>query len=163
MGRFCSIAQTNFFLDGNHPSHFIGQGLFLPKFFTQSDFVDSMVVDDFSSNGDISIGSDVWIGENSTIMSGVKISDGAIVAANSHVVRNVEPYSIVGGNPARHIKFRFDRLIVDLLNELQWWNYTDDVINSILMDIRSVPTIEKIKGLISRLSKEHRDPIGDKF
>lgn len=61
------------------------------------------------TKGDITIGNNVWIGENVTIMSGVTIGDGAVTAANSHVVKDVPPYSISEGNPARHIKFRFTK------------------------------------------------------
>jgi chloramphenicol O-acetyltransferase type B len=72
----------------------------------------------------------VWIGSGATIMSGVTIGDGAIIAANSHVVKDVAPYSIVGGNPAKHIKFRFYEEQIILLLRMQWWNWDDEKIRS---------------------------------
>lgn len=73
--------------------------------------------------GDITIGNDVWIGYNATIMAGVTVGDGAIIATNSTVVKDVEPYSIVGGNPAKEIKKRFPEETVSQLLALQWWNW----------------------------------------
>lgn len=78
-----------------------------------------------TSKGDVVIGNDVWIGRQALIMSGVTIGDGAIVAANAVVVKNVPPYSIVGGNPAKQIRFRFkDDEITELLR-IKWWNWPD--------------------------------------
>jgi len=82
-----------------------------------------------ATKGDVVIGNDVWIGQNVTIMSGVTIGDGAIIANNSHVVRNVEPYSIVGGNPAKLIKYRFTKEQIEKLLEIKWWDWDDDKIN----------------------------------
>lgn len=84
------------------------------------------------SNGDVVIGNDVWIGRNVTIMSGVTIGDGCVVATNSHVVKNAEPYSIIGGNPARLIKFRFDDETIAKLCSLKWWEWDDEKINEML-------------------------------
>jgi acetyltransferase-like isoleucine patch superfamily enzyme len=148
IGRFSSIARTQFFLAGNHPSHFFSQGLFLPKYFANAETVEKTINDDFSSNGNICIGSDVWIGNFSTIMSGVKIGDGAVVAANAHVVRDVMPYSIVGGNPARHIRFRFPEAVVELMIELKWWEFDDEIINNILTRLRAAVTLAGLKELL---------------
>jgi virginiamycin A acetyltransferase len=74
------------------------------------------------------IGNDVWIGQNVTIMPGVKIGDGAIIAANSTIARNVEPYAIYGGNPAKLIKKRFEDEKIELLLKLQWWNWDEEKI-----------------------------------
>jgi acetyltransferase-like isoleucine patch superfamily enzyme len=82
-----------------------------------------------NTNGSVKIGNDVWIGQCSTIMSGVTIGDGAILAANSHVVKSVEPYSIVGGNPAKHIKYRFSPQQIKNLLEIKWWDWPDCRIN----------------------------------
>ena len=83
-------------------------------------------------NGHVVIGNDVWIADNVTIMSGIIIGNGAVVANNSHVIKNVEPYSIVGGNPARHIKYRFSEEQIKKLLEIQWWYWDDDKINKYL-------------------------------
>ena len=85
-----------------------------------------------ASNGDVIIGNDVWIGANVTIMSGVIIGDGAVIANNSHVVKNVEPYTIVGGNPAKPIRKRFDDETITKLLKLKWWDFEDNEINKIL-------------------------------
>ena len=83
------------------------------------------------SKGDVIIGNDVWIAENVTIMSGVKIGDGAILANNSHVVKDVEPYTMVGGNPAKVIKKRFSDEVIEKLLILKWWEMDDKTINEI--------------------------------
>lgn len=75
------------------------------------------------NKGDIVIGNDVWIGLDATIMPGIKIGDGAIIGAKSVVTHNVEPYTIVGGNPACVIKKRFDNEVIKTLLEIQWWNW----------------------------------------
>lgn len=77
----------------------------------------------YPQKGDINIGNDVWIGYNATIMAGVTIGDGAIIATNSTVIKDVEPYSIVGGNPATEIKKRFSKETILKLLELKWWNW----------------------------------------
>lgn len=82
-----------------------------------------------ATNGNVVIGNDVWIGLNVTIMSGVTIGDGAVIAANSHVTKNVEPYTIVGGNPAKALKKRFSDEVIDKLLQIQWWNWPDDIID----------------------------------
>ena len=81
------------------------------------------------SNGDVIIGNYVWIGKNVSIMSGVNIGDGAYLAANSHIVKDVLPYSIVGGNPAKFIKWRFDEERRKKLIEMKWWEWDDNKIN----------------------------------
>ena len=82
-----------------------------------------------NTNGSIKIGNDIWIGHGSTLMSGITIGDGAIIAANSHVIKSVEPYSIVGGNPAKHVKYRFSSEQIKKLLEIKWWDWTDYRIN----------------------------------
>jgi serine acetyltransferase len=81
-----------------------------------------------SCKGDITVGNDVWIGAKSTIMSGVKIGDGAIVAAGALVTKDVEPYSIVGGNPARLLKYRFDKSQIEELLKIEWWLWDESKI-----------------------------------
>ena len=81
------------------------------------------------TNGDVNIGNDVWIGSNVTIMSGVNIGDGAVIANNSHIVKNVDPYTIVGGNPGKFIKKRFSDETIELLLKIKWWYWDNDKIN----------------------------------
>lgn len=82
--------------------------------------------------GDTIVGHDVWIGRESVIMPGVKIGDGAIVAAYSVVTKDIEPYCIVGGNPARVIRKRFDQDLIDLLEKVQWWNLEIEKVTALL-------------------------------
>jgi len=96
------------------------------------------------------IGNDVWIGQYVTIMPGVKIGDGAIIAANSTVVKNVEPYSIVGGNPANMIKKRFDDGTIELLLKLQWWDWDE---KKIFMNLEKLAFANDIATLTSLLEK----------
>lgn len=86
--------------------------------------------------GQVLIQNDVWIGMNATIMDGVTISNGAVVAANSHVVKDVQPYSIVGGNPAKHIRFRFNEEIIKKLQIIQWWFWDE---NKIIEEFQKYP------------------------
>jgi acetyltransferase-like isoleucine patch superfamily enzyme len=87
--------------------------------------------------GDIIVGNDVWIGAKSTIMSGVKIGDGSIIGAGSTVTKDVPPYSIVAGNPAKFIKFRFTEEQIESLLQISWWNWTEDRIKSEAMTMWS--------------------------
>jgi acetyltransferase-like isoleucine patch superfamily enzyme len=93
-------------------------------------FNNSSICASANTNGNVIIGNDVWIGENVIIMSGVTIGDGAVIANNSHVVKNVEPYSIVGGNPAKLIKYRFTQIQIQKLLEIKWWDWDNNKINS---------------------------------
>ncbi|HAI83844.1 MAG TPA: chloramphenicol acetyltransferase, partial [Chitinophagaceae bacterium] len=77
----------------------------------------------YPHKGDIVIGNDVWIGYNATIMAGVTIGDGAIIATNATVVKDVPPYAVVGGNPAQIIKHRFDDATIAALLKIQWWHW----------------------------------------
>lgn len=80
------------------------------------------------SKGDTVIGNDVWIGNSATIMQGIKIGDGAIIGTNALVTKDVEPYTIVGGNPAKPIRKRFDDHTIDFLLKLAWWDWPLDKI-----------------------------------
>jgi len=123
IGKFCSIAENlKIFLgNGYHDSGCISTYPFghtkSGAVFGKEKFLDP------TTNGNIIIGNDVWIGANVTIMSGVNIGDGAIIATNSHVVKNIEPYSIVGGNPATYIKKRFDEETIKKLLQIKWWDW----------------------------------------
>jgi acetyltransferase-like isoleucine patch superfamily enzyme len=81
-----------------------------------------------ATKGNVIIGNDVWIGREALILSGVTIGDGAVIGAKALVTKDVMPYSIVAGNPAKHIRYRFDADIVAKLTELKWWNWSDSII-----------------------------------
>jgi len=133
IGNFCSIANNiKIFLGGDHSTEWIttfpfgtlNKGVFNKKL-PQSDRKN------FKRNLDVTIGNDVWIAGDVTIMAGVTIGDGVVIARNSHVVKDVKPYSVVGGNPAKHIYYRFDEETIKKLLEIKWWNLDDNIINEI--------------------------------
>ena len=95
--------------------------------------------------GNTVIGNDVWIGRESIIMPGVKIGDGAIIAAYSVVVKDVPAYTVYGGNPARFIKERFDAELKDLLLRYQWWNLEPEKLVEIL-PVLCDPDLEKLRA-----------------
>ncbi len=90
---------------------------------------------DVKSKGDTIIGNDVWIGNGATLMQGVKIGDGAIIGTNALVTKDVEPYAIVGGNPAKLIRKRFDDEKIEFLLQLSWWNWPVEKITDHLTSI----------------------------
>ena len=79
--------------------------------------------------GDVNIGNDVWIGHNVTIMPNITIGDGAVIATSSHVIKDIEPYAIYGGNPAKLIKYRFSQEQIEKLLQIKWWYWDDNKIN----------------------------------
>lgn len=102
-----------------------------------------------STNGDVVIGNDVWIGSGVTIMSGITIGDGAVLAANACVVKDVAPYHIVGGNPAKSIKQRFEDDVVEILLRLRWWELPLENIKNISKILSSKPDKAMLFELIS--------------
>jgi virginiamycin A acetyltransferase len=134
IGKFCQIATgVRFIMNGsNHAMDGISTYPF--KVINKAwEHVDMNVV----SKGDTIIGNDVWIGNSVTIMQGVKIGDGAIIGTNSLVTKDVEPYTIVGGNPARLIRKRFDEQTIDFLLQLRWWDWSIEKITQYLPAITS--------------------------
>jgi len=122
IGKFCMIASdVKFIMNGaNH----LTKGLTTYPFaIFGNGWENAMEGKSYPYKGDIVIGNDVWIGYNATIMAGVNIGDGAIIGANATVVRDVEPYTIVGGNPGAEIKKRFSDETISKLLELKWWNW----------------------------------------
>ncbi|MGE0090877.1 MAG: CatB-related O-acetyltransferase [Bacteroidales bacterium] len=122
IGKFCMIASdVKFIMNGaNHLTNAITA---YPFAIFGKGWEKAMDGKSYPQKGDINIGNDVWIGYNATIMAGVTIGDGAIIATNSTIVKDVEPYSIVGGNPAIEIKKRFTEDKIAKLLELKWWNW----------------------------------------
>lgn len=120
IGNYCSFADDIVFIAGGEHDK---------DWFSTYPFIDIWKIDELISikkkryKGDISIGNDVWIANSVILLSGVTIGDGAVLAAGSVVVKDVEPYSIVGGNPARHIKYRFDDMTIKELLQLKWWEW----------------------------------------
>lgn len=128
IGKFCSIAAGVTIILGNHNINTVTTYPFSSlKNFWPGARRDSLR--DHHTNGDVVIGNDVWLGFNVTIMSGVTIGDGAVIAANSVVTKDVIPYSIVGGSPAKILRMRHDDSVIEELMKIQWWSWSDEVID----------------------------------
>jgi virginiamycin A acetyltransferase len=127
IGKFCMIASdVKFIMNGaNHLTSAIST---YPFAIFGNGWESAMEGKSYPNKGDLVIGNDVWIGYNTTIMAGVTIGDGAIIATNTTVVKDVAPYSIVGGNPGNEIKKRFDDLTIEKLLNLKWWDWEVDKI-----------------------------------
>lgn len=139
IGKFCSIGSgASFILAGNqgHNHKWISAYPFDPKIFSNAK-------DGFRRKGDTVIGNDVWIGTEAIIMPGVKIGDGAVIGTRAVVVKDVEPYTIVGGNSAKPLKKRFSEEEINILLEVKWWEWKVEEINEALSYICS----EDILGL----------------
>ena len=130
MGKFCSIGGgVVIFLGGEHRINRISTypwaGVF--PYFKNTEHVNA-------TKGDVIIGNDVWIGDRATILSGVSIGNGAVIGASAVVTKDVSPYAVVAGNPAKLIKFRFEQDVIDSLKKIQWWDWPLEKILSELPD-----------------------------
>ncbi|WP_338733923.1 CatB-related O-acetyltransferase [Mangrovimonas cancribranchiae] len=143
IGKFCMIASDVTFIM-NGANHLTDAMSTYPFAIFGNGWEHAMEGKSYPQKGDINIGNDVWIGYNATIMAGVTIGDGAIIATNATVTKDVEPYSIVGGNPAKEIKKRFSKEIITKLLELQWWHWDIEKITSNIQNL----TDNKIEKLI---------------
>ena len=146
IGKFCSIACGTKFLfnSANHTLHSLSTYLF-PIFYDEWEhgiWADKA----WDNKGDIVVGNDVWIGQNVTVLPGVHIGDGAIIGANSVVSKDVAPYHIVGGNPIRVIRKRFDDDTIACLLQLKWWDWSADKITENL-EILCSGDISKIRDI----------------
>lgn len=127
IGKFCAIAaETKFIMTGDHKLDAISTYPF-PIF--QHGWENAYEIKDLPVKGDIIIGNDVWLGYDSLVKNGVTIGDGAIVAARAVVVKDVPPYAIVAGNPAKVVKMRFKDVDITRLLSIAWWNWDIDKIN----------------------------------
>lgn len=152
IGGFCSIgADQTVFLGGNHRTDWATTYPFGHIF---NDVFPSGGVNGGGhpvTKGHVIIENDVWIGSGCTIMSGIRIGSGSVIAAKSVVVKDVEPYTIVGGNPAKPLKKRFPDDIVESLLQIKWWDKEDEQINKIVPLLQMPPdaqTIERIAAVL---------------
>lgn len=140
IGKFCSMAAGVTLILGNHVTNTATTYPFtaLRKYWPGAR---RDAIEDHQTNGDIVIGNDVWIGSGVTIMSGVTIGDGSVIAANSVVTKDVQPYSIVGGTPAKLLRMRHSSEVIEELINIKWWNWSDELID------------ERIKYLLSDVNE----------
>lgn len=144
IGKFCQIAAgVEFVMNGaNHQMNAVST---FPFFTLEGWDASAPQKSDMPLKGDTVIGNDVWIGQNTTIMPGVHIGDGAIIGANSLVSKDVEPYTIVAGNPIRVIRKRFDDELIDLLECFKWWDKSIEEINN-LIPLLTNGDLEKVRA-----------------
>lgn len=134
LGRYCSIARNCEVGVANHPISFLSTHSFqyhYAQFPRYPFYKENIKRTTWRAHPDTHIGSDVWIGAQSVIKAGVSIGHGSIVAANSVVTKNIEPYSIVGGSPAKLIRKRFSEAQISRLLELQWWDLPIEEISTL--------------------------------
>ena len=144
IGKFCQIAAgIEFVMNGaNHQMNAVST---FPFYTLQGWDMAPPAREDMPLKGDTVIGNDVWIGQDATILPGVHIGDGAIIGANSVVASDVEPYTIVAGNPAKLIRKRFDDELIDLMLKFRWWDKSVEEINS-LIPILTCSDLKKVKA-----------------
>ena len=150
IGKFCSIACGAKFLftSGNHTLRSLSTYTF-PIFYEEWGLDTKHICDAWDNKGDIVVGNDVWIGQNAVILPGVHIGDGAIIGANSIVGSDVEPYTVVVGNPAKKLRNRFDDEMIDILLKFKWWDKSVDEINR-LIPILTCSDLDKVKSEIKK-------------
>ena len=150
IGKFCQIAAgVEFIMNGaNHQMNAVST---FPFYTLEGWDMDPPVLSDLPIKGDTVIGNDVWIGQNAVILPGVHIGDGAIIGANSVVGSDVEPYTIVVGNPAKILRKRFDEELIDLLLKFRWWDKSVVEINDLIQILTCGDLAKVRKELKARL------------
>jgi acetyltransferase-like isoleucine patch superfamily enzyme len=145
IGKYCAIGYDVRIITSNHDYRFANLQVSMYEKFNFKKKIEVV-------KGDVKIGNNVWVGDNVTILTGVTIGDGAIIGADSTVTKNVAPYSIVAGNPARTIKDRFDSDIVRVMNKVSWWNWSEKKIREnekfFTLDLTKINSQEILKSII---------------
>jgi acetyltransferase-like isoleucine patch superfamily enzyme len=152
IGRYCSIGPNVTIGEEEHPTNWLSTS---PAQYSDVQFkwfppeldaakrrlIERNLENSDEAKGNVKIGNDVWIGGGATIRRGVRIGDGAIIAGHSYVTRDVEPYSIVSGLPAKHVRYRFSESVISQLKELRWFEFD-------INDLAGIP-FERIESAIS--------------
>ncbi|MFI0822484.1 CatB-related O-acetyltransferase [Streptomyces sp. NPDC021098] len=151
IGKYCAIASgTRFLMAGaDHPT--MGVSTF-PFTMFGGEWTERTldIVTGMPSRGDTVVGNDVWFGYQCTVMPGVRIGDGAVIAAGAMVTADVPPYTVVGGNPARAIRRRFDDADIDRLSRAAWWDWPVDLVTEQARTIMAGTPAD-----IARIAAEH--------
>lgn len=147
IGKYCSIADgVTILLGGEHRIDWLSTYPFSVLWKSAKGFVGHP-----KQKGDVVIGNDVWIGKNALILSGVKIGNGAVIGASCVVTRNVPPYTVVAGNPARVVKERFAPVHCEALERIAWWNWTDEKVQ------QALPLL--LSGNVDQFITAHDQPV----
>jgi phosphonate metabolism protein (transferase hexapeptide repeat family) len=155
IGKFCSIAAMTRINPGNHPMHRASQAHFTYRasaYFAGED--DEQELFAWRRAHRVTIGHDVWIGHGAIVLPGRCIGDGAVIAAGAVVTKDVAPYAIVAGNPARLIRPRFPQDIAARLEALAWWDWPHDQLRAALRDFRALSA----EGFLDRYEGSGRAP-----
>lgn len=149
IGKFCQIADgVEFVMNGaNHQMNAVST---FPFYTLEGWDMNAPAMSDLPLKGDTVIGNDVWIGQNAVILPGVHIGDGAIIGANSVVGSDVDPYTIVVGNPAKVLRKRFDDELIELMLHLKWWDKSINEINEFI-PVLTCSDLESVKVKIRQL------------
>ncbi|MCO6393118.1 type B chloramphenicol O-acetyltransferase [Aliihoeflea aestuarii] len=143
IGSFCSIGSGAAFIMAGNQGHRNDWISTFPFYWMSEIPAFEGAENGFSPSGDTVVGNDVWIGSEAIVLPGVKIGDGAVIGTRAVVARDVEPYTIVAGNPAKEIRKRFSQHDIDILLELRWWEWPDDHLH-IAMPILTSGDIESL-------------------
>ncbi|MCG7491849.1 type B chloramphenicol O-acetyltransferase [Vibrio sp. Of14-4] len=136
IGSFCSIGSGAVFMMAGNQGHRTDWISTFPFYYQDcQDF--SNAEDGFKPSGDTVIGNDVWIGSEAMIMAGVNVGDGAVIASRAVVTKDVEPYQIVGSNPAKHIRYRFSEEEISQLLAIKWWDWSDSELKKVMQELCS--------------------------
>ena len=154
IGRFCSIACGAKFLftSGNHTLRSLSTYTF-PIFFDEWNLDKSRIFEAWDNKGDIELGNDVWVGYEAVIMSGVKIGSGAIIGTRAVVTKDVPPYTVAAGVPAKPIRRRFDDSTIETLEKLRWWDWRDEKLAAAIDAIQTgnIKQLVEIDRLFDRI------------
>ncbi|MCB8823437.1 type B chloramphenicol O-acetyltransferase [Microvirga rosea] len=153
IGSFCSIGSGAAFIMAGNQGHRHDWISTFPFFWMPEVPAFIGASNGYLASGDTVIGNDVWIGSEAIVMPGVKVGDGAIIGTRALVTRDVEPYTIIGGNPAKPIRKRLDEASIDKLLEMKWWNWPDDELQKV-MPILTSGDVEALHSHWRKAAKE---------